>query len=291
MSEDHQYSTIKYFFIYDKAHKIYRMKKGPNGRSLITLAQFLEVDSITRLLDPTSGIIDSLVYYDTPGAARKEITEEKALVNSNTEDPDNKPTPTRPATVTRLDEANETPANSCRTVRMATLADKAECLRAELGLEKGAIVDIIKQASTQLGLDAELRGMPVMNQADACLAQMGSSVTIATPVTPQGGVLAPSPEQIHRGGEALLSAERLQGCWVGSVLGILPWAASLEPQGPDAYTRTFQCCSLMPNNCGNRYERVGQTNTFRATDEDIETFMTERCTTFSPTPGQGFRIC
>ena len=96
VAENHQYSTIKYFFNYEKEHKIYRMKKGRNGRSLITLSQFLDVDSITRLLDPTSGIIDSLVYYDRPGPARKEITEEEALVNSSTEDPANKPTPTRP---------------------------------------------------------------------------------------------------------------------------------------------------------------------------------------------------
>ena len=97
MAEDHQYSTIKYFFIYEKEHKIYRMKTGPNKRSLLTLAQFLEVDSITRLLDPESGIVDSLVYmyYDKPGA-RKEITEEEAIVASNQEDPSNKPTPTRP---------------------------------------------------------------------------------------------------------------------------------------------------------------------------------------------------
>ena len=96
VSEDHQYSTIKYFFTYEKENKIYRMKKGPNGRSLIKLSQFLEVDSITRLLDPESGVIDSLVYYDKPGAARKEITEEEAMIASSTEDPSNKPTPTRP---------------------------------------------------------------------------------------------------------------------------------------------------------------------------------------------------
>ena len=97
VAENHEYATIKYFFIYDKEHKIYRMKKGPNGRSLLTLSQFLETDAITRLLDPESGIIDSLVYYDKPGPARKEITEEEALVNSSTEDPANKPTPSRPS--------------------------------------------------------------------------------------------------------------------------------------------------------------------------------------------------
>ena len=96
VAKDHQYSTIKYFFTYEKENKIYRMKKGPNGRSLIKLSQFLEVDSITRLLDPESGVIDSLIYYDKPGAARKEITEEAALVNSSMEDPEYKPTPTRP---------------------------------------------------------------------------------------------------------------------------------------------------------------------------------------------------
>ena len=96
VSQDHQYSTIKYFFSYEKEHKIYRMKTGPNKRSQITLAQFLEVDSITRLLDPENGVIDSLVYYDKPGAARKEISEEAALVNSSMEDPEYKPTPTRP---------------------------------------------------------------------------------------------------------------------------------------------------------------------------------------------------
>ena len=96
VAEDHEYSTIKYFFTYEKENKIYRMKKGPNGRSLIKLSQFLEEDSIARLLDPENGVIDSLVYYDKPGVARKEITEEEALVNSSTEDPANKPTPTRP---------------------------------------------------------------------------------------------------------------------------------------------------------------------------------------------------
>ena len=96
VSEDHQYSTIKYFFTYEKENKIYRMKKGLNGRSLIKLSQFLEVDSIARLLDPENGVIDSLVYYDKPGVARKEITEEEAIVASNNEDPSNKPTPTRP---------------------------------------------------------------------------------------------------------------------------------------------------------------------------------------------------
>ena len=72
------------------------MKTGPNKRSLITLSQFLEVDSITRLLDPESGVIDSLIYYDKPGAARKEITEEEAIVASNNEDPSKRPSPTRP---------------------------------------------------------------------------------------------------------------------------------------------------------------------------------------------------
>ena len=96
VAEDHKYSTIKYFFTYEKEHQIYRMKTGPNKRSLLTLAQFLEVDSIARLLDPENGVIDSLVYYDKPGAARKEITEEEAMIASSTEDPSNKPTPTRP---------------------------------------------------------------------------------------------------------------------------------------------------------------------------------------------------
>ena len=96
VSEDHQYSTIKYFFTYEKEHKIYRMKQGPNKRSQITLAQFLEVDSIARLLDPENGVIDSLVYYDKPGAARKEISEEEAIVASNNEDPSKRPSPTRP---------------------------------------------------------------------------------------------------------------------------------------------------------------------------------------------------
>ena len=96
VAEDHKYSTIKYFFTYEQEHKIYRMKKGPNGRSLITLAQFLEVDSIARLLDPENGVIDSLVYYDKPGAARKEISEEEAIVASNNEDPSKRPSPTRP---------------------------------------------------------------------------------------------------------------------------------------------------------------------------------------------------
>jgi len=113
VAENHQYSTIKYFFNYEKEHKIYRMKKGPNGRSLITLAQFLEVDSIARLLDPESGIIDSLVYYDKPGAARKEISEEEAIVASNDEDPANKPSPTRPGK-RAAPAAPDTPASSSK---------------------------------------------------------------------------------------------------------------------------------------------------------------------------------
>ena len=96
VAKDYQYSTIKYFFTYEKENKIYRMKQGPNKRSLITLSQFLEVDAIARLLDPENGVIDSLIYYDKPGAARKEITEEEAMIASSTEDPSNKPSPTRP---------------------------------------------------------------------------------------------------------------------------------------------------------------------------------------------------
>jgi len=103
------------------------------------------------------------------------------------------------------------------------------------------------------------------------------------------GTWTPSPEQMNSGD--LISAERLGGCWVGTVLGLMPWAASLEPQGPDTYTRNFQCCLFMPINCGSHYARVGHTSTFKATDDDIEVFSSERCTSFTPTPGCGVRIC
>ena len=83
----------------------------------------------------------------------------------------------------------------------------------------------------------------------------------------------------------------IDGCWIGSVLGFLPWAASLEPQGPDVYTRNFQCCMFIPINCGHRYVRIQHTSTFKATDEDIEVFTSERWINFRPTPGCGIRIC
>jgi len=59
-----------------------------------------------------------------------------------------------------------------------SLADKAERLRAELGLEAGPIIAIIEQASTQLGLDAELRGMSLVAKADACMLQLGASAMV-----------------------------------------------------------------------------------------------------------------
>ena len=106
-----------------------------------------------------------------------------------------------------------------------------------------------------------------------------------------GGTWTPSPEQMQRDGFQMVNTESLRGCWIGSVLGILPWAASLEPQGTDVYTRNFQCCMFLPINCGNRYVRVGHTSTFKATDEDIEVFTSERWSNFTPTPGCGIRIC
>lgn len=80
-----------------------------------------------------------------------------------------------------------------------SLADKADRLRAELGLEAGPIIAIIEQASTQLGLDAELRGMSLVDKADACMSQLGASMmapmatvpVVAAEVVPMAVPIAP----------------------------------------------------------------------------------------------------
>lgn len=56
-----------------------------------------------------------------------------------------------------------------------SLADKAERLRTELGLEHGPVNDIINQASSQLNL--ELQGETLGDKADLCLVQLGMSTT------------------------------------------------------------------------------------------------------------------
>ena len=199
---------------------------------------------------------------------------------------------------------------------MGTLKEKADIIKRELGLEPGLpIADIINQACVQLGLVDEVGSLTLVQRADACISTLtgsaapipvltGSAAPIpvgkiveAVAVAPSYGMAVggasplapPSPEQMQRSGD-VISAQRLGGCWIGSVLGVLPWAASLEPQGPDVYTRNLQCCMLIPINCGNRYVRVGNTSTFRATDDDIETMSSESCSSFSPTPGCGVRI-
>ena len=63
-----------------------------------------------------------------------------------------------------------------------SLADKAETLRTQLGLEPGAVVGIIEQASTQLGLGDELRGMSLAAKADACLSQLGVTAPVVSAV-------------------------------------------------------------------------------------------------------------
>jgi len=56
-----------------------------------------------------------------------------------------------------------------------SLTDKAETLRVQLGLEPGPVISVINQATTELGLDAELRSMSLVDKADACLSHLGMS--------------------------------------------------------------------------------------------------------------------
>lgn len=60
---------------------------------------------------------------------------------------------------------------------MSTLAEKAEILRTQLGLERGlAIKDTIDHAEVQLGLSKSLEGATLMAKADACMAAMMPTV-------------------------------------------------------------------------------------------------------------------
>ena len=71
------------------------------------------------------------------------------------------------------------------------LIEKAETLRMRLGLED-PIVATIEQASTQLGLQAELRGLSPVDKANACLSHLGFQVR-----EPQQYLLEPSHMDWH----------------------------------------------------------------------------------------------
>ena len=70
---------------------------------------------------------------------------------------------------------------------MATLSDKAETIRAQLGFELGMpIVDIINQACKECNLADELEDQTLVAKAEACLQILGGSQTPA--VAPEMGI-------------------------------------------------------------------------------------------------------
>ena len=185
------------------------------------------------------------------------------------------------------------------------LIEMTRKFEADLGLS-GTLVEVVDGACVQLSIDGT--GLALNQRAerayDALYRAGGASgpprvaamkrAVEASPV----GALEPlyGPVVVrHRDFPGKISALHLGGCWVGSVLCVLPWAASLEPNGPDAYTRNCQCCAMIPVNCGNRYERIEGTNSFRASDDDIEAITAGApglfCSGFRPTPGCGCRLC
>ena len=114
----------------------------------------------------------------------------------------------------------------------------------------------------------------------------------------------PQPVRVARGAAdefaGKISARELAGCWVGVVLGVFPWMASLEPIDEDAYARSFQCCIPILPLCGRQYRRAPGTNTFHweggDVNEDWENFASNRCASMAPGEPPsggafGMRIC
>ena len=65
---------------------------------------------------------------------------------------------------------------------MATLLEKAERLRVDLGFEQGlSLVKLVDLACNQLGLTAEMEGKPLPIKLDACLAVLGGSAETISP--------------------------------------------------------------------------------------------------------------
>jgi len=81
------------------------------------------------------------------------------------------------------------------------VAEKAELLRTQLGLEVGTVAAIIEQSSTQLGLDAELKGVPLVAKADACLTTLGTSAPTRQMVAVPDEMVAVPDEMVVVTGE------------------------------------------------------------------------------------------
>ena len=142
----------------------------------------------------------------------------------------------------------------------STLHDKAEALRANLGLRSELVLkDVIEEAVRELGLTDEVKGLSVIAKADACLHAAGISLEaapvvimgkavegevmgwtdapiqpVAAPIQPVAAVPAvpDNPPPGHRL-DGLTDASRLAGCW-GCIC--LPGGCALEmkqAQGPD----------------------------------------------------------
>jgi hypothetical protein len=104
-------------------------------------------------------------------------------------------------------------------VVQVTLQQKAETLRAQLGLDAGLpIADIVVQAISQLGLESEVKALTMVEKVDRCLtqvmptvkAQLTTSLPVAIAQPPQ------QPAVMQRIGMTVETSEdRLQALFKG----------------------------------------------------------------------------
>ena len=183
----------------------------------------------------------------------------------------------------------------CRFGRVSmSLVDKAETLRTQLGLEQGPIIGIINQACSQLGLDAELEGMSLVDKASVCLTHLGGSATalMATadevvgeaevlPVVTlgdEGSAVPPVPQKMGRLAEEAVPPsilpKELEGCYClaggeGGVPSSLMF--SCKTASEDEVAETWRChlalCFVIPFVfpwcLATSLKREGQSNSFK----------------------------
>ena len=110
---------------------------------------------------------------------------------------------------------------------MASLVEKAAVLREQLGLPAGLPLNaLVEQATIQFGLEEEVKGLPLIQKADACMSQLGrqgipvvARVVAAVPMAPvqQEVRLEWQPSshcRLEEGGRSITRQRGTDGQWV-----------------------------------------------------------------------------
>ena len=179
---------------------------------------------------------------------------------------------------------------------MATLAQKAEIIRAQLGMSPGApFVEVINSAIGELGLQDETAPLKsLVEKADLCIAKLGASsntgaagipmavvvgevVEQGMPVTqpiqpvqaaPPAVPTRPAAPHLHR--DNVLHASSLAGCWG---CACIPGGCAIEmKQNQGADTLVHKGIAFLfgalPITYEDKWHREGGTNTFKKAGGD-----------------------